>query len=213
MVFRNNPRRTRRLKQNEKEDIKISYLFGLLFALSSKSAALREFWRIEIIRQPAFSWRRLYTHSRNRRRNFLLWWRLASEMYTRGNKAQRKAAKQINDRIKARFTTDIGLDARIGAGLHIPHHTGVVISDKARIGKNLVIRQNTTIGVVKSMTPEQLITLGDNVDIGANSCIIGAVTIGDNVTLGAMSFVNQDIPANSVFITRKTSQILLKPAE
>jgi len=39
------------------------------------------------------------------------------------------------------------------------------------------------------------------------------VTIGDNVTLGAMSFVNQDIPANSVFITRKTSQILLKPAE
>lgn len=133
-------------------------------------------------------------------------------MYTHGNKQQRKMAKRINDALKARFTTDIGLGARIGAGLHIPHHTGVVISDKARIGKNLVIRQNTTIGVVSSMGPDEYIMLGDNIDIGANSCIIGAITIGDNVTLGAMSFVNRDIPANCTYITRKTSDAIIKPA-
>ncbi|MEB8564653.1 DapH/DapD/GlmU-related protein, partial [Salmonella enterica subsp. enterica serovar Lubbock] len=37
---------------------------------------------------------------------------------------------------------------------------------------------------------DDFIIIGNNVDIGANTCIIGSITIGDNVTIGAMSFVN-----------------------
>ncbi|WMY47351.1 hypothetical protein RHN82_22875 (plasmid) [Enterobacter cloacae complex sp. EB5] len=52
--------------------------------------------------------------------------------------------------------------------------------------------------------------IGDNVDIGAHSCIIGDVRIGDNVTIGAMTFVNKDVPANSIIYNPVTAVIKSK---
>jgi len=40
--------------------------------------------------------------------------------------------------------------------------------------------------------------IGNNVNIGSNSCIIGHVTIGDNVIIGAGSIVVKDVPSNVV---------------
>nr|WP_250696129.1 hypothetical protein [Escherichia coli] len=57
------------------------------------------------------------------------------------------------------------------------------------IGENVIIRQNTTIGEKVSDSRENYIVIGDNVDIGAHTCIIGLnVKIGSNVKIGAMSF-------------------------
>ena len=42
------------------------------------------------------------------------------------------------------------------------------------------------------------ITIGENVGIGGNACILPGVTIGDNVVIGAGSVVTKDIPANCV---------------
>jgi len=158
-----------------------------------------------VIRKDKFSFRRLLREKKNRRRNFLFWWRLASEMNEHGNKRQKRVAESLSNMIKSKFAADIDLEARIGPGLHIPHHTGVVITYSARIGANFTIRQNTTIGVVQGMTDNDFIRIGDNVDIGANSCLVGSITIGDNVVIGAMSFVNKDIPSDTIFITRKQS--------
>lgn len=49
--------------------------------------------------------------------------------------------------------------------------------------------------------------IGDNVDIGAHSCIIGDINIGHNVTIGAMTFVNKDVPDNSIIYNPVTSVI------
>lgn len=182
-----------------------------MFSLSKNAKDLREYWRIEVIRKDKFSWRRLLTNKSNRRRNFLFWWRLANEMHKHGSRRYQKVASRIGDKLKEKYAADVELGAIIGPGLHIPHHTGVVISKRARIGSNCVIRQNTTIGAVQGMKENAVITIGDNVDIGANSCLIGSINIGNNVTIGAMSFVNKDIPANSVFITRKISTITHSP--
>lgn len=183
----------------------IKLLTCLIFALSKDAKDLREFWRIEIVRKDKFSWRRLLTNKSNRRRNFLFWWRLASEMDKHGSKRHQKIASKICDKLKTRYAADVELGAVIGPGLHMPHHAGIVISKHARIGSNFIIRQNTTIGAVQDMPPNSIIKIGNNVDIGANCCLIGPITIGDNVKVGAMSFVNKDIPANGVYITRKTS--------
>lgn len=76
-----------------------------------------------------------------------------------------------------------------------------------RIGRNFTIRQNTTIG--SDLKGDEPLVIGDNVDIGANSCIIGSdIRIGDNVVIGAMSFVNKNIPDNSTYITEKTARII-----
>lgn len=40
--------------------------------------------------------------------------------------------------------------------------------------------------------------IGDNVNIGSNSCIIGEISIGDNVIIGAGSIVIKDVPSNVV---------------
>jgi maltose O-acetyltransferase len=42
------------------------------------------------------------------------------------------------------------------------------------------------------------ITIGDNVWIGGNVCILPGVTIGDNVVIGAGSVVTKDIPDNVI---------------
>jgi serine acetyltransferase len=46
------------------------------------------------------------------------------------------------------------------------------------------------------------ITIGDNVWIGANCSITAGVTIGDNVTIGAGCTIRNDIPSNTVVITK-----------
>lgn len=96
------------------------------------------------------------------------------------------------------------LGADIAEGLAVGHGMGIVITKNVKIGKNFQIRQNTTIGL-DGKTDEPII-IGNNVDIGANSCIVGSgISIGDNVIIGAMSFVNKSIPADHTYITTKAS--------
>ncbi|KJU21893.1 Serine acetyltransferase [Salmonella enterica subsp. enterica serovar Heidelberg str. 85-0486] len=119
-----------------------------------------------------------------------------------------KTGLWINRKLNSKFGIDIELGAVIGYGLDIPHHMGIVITKKARIGCNLSLKQNTTVGNKQGLKEDDFIIIGNNVDIGANTCIIGSITIGDNVTIGAMSFVNKSIPANSIYITKKTSEVI-----
>lgn len=72
---------------------------------------------------------------------------------------------------------------------------GVVISSEAKIGDNCVIYQHVTIGAGKDGYP----TIGNNVTIYSNTVIIGNIKIGDNTIIGACSFVNTDVPANTVY--------------
>lgn len=87
---------------------------------------------------------------------------------------------------------------------------GIIIRAECIIGKNANIRQNTTIGRKSSDGIIGMTVIGDNVDIGAHSCIIGDVRIGDNVTIGAMTFVNKDVPANSIIYNPVTAVIKSK---
>ncbi|SUW63308.1 Serine acetyltransferase [Buttiauxella agrestis] len=187
------------------------YLHSLLFVIFGKNEKLWYYWQMEIIRRPYFSVVRLLREKKLRHRNFLFWWRLANEMYINGNKPQRKAAEKLNNKLIERFGCEIGLGAHIGKGLMIPHHSGIVIHSLVDIGENFVIRQNTVIGQIDTDSKALRISIGNNVDIGANTCIIGlSVKIGDNVKIGAMSFIKSNIPSNCTYITDKTSRIIIK---
>ncbi|MDA5220799.1 transferase, partial [Escherichia coli] len=118
-----------------------------------------------------FVFHRLIRNGMQRQRGFLLWWRLANEMYISGNKKQRKCAIKIKNALMAKYGCDIGLGAQIGKGLVLPHHSGVVIHGNVKIGENVIIRQNTTIGEKESDSRENYIVIGDNVDVGAHTCI------------------------------------------
>ncbi len=75
-------------------------------------------------------------------------------------------------------------------------------------GENFNISNGVTIGNSggkKSGTP----IIGDCVSIQANAVVVGGIKIGSNVLIAPNSFVNFDVPDNSIVIGTK-SQIIHK---
>lgn len=87
----------------------------------------------------------------------------------------------------------------LGAGARIYHGFGLVVHANTKIGKNVVLRHNTTIGLAHTNVIS-VPKIGDNVDIGSNVVILGNVNIGSNTIIGAGSVVTKDIPSNSVVV-------------
>lgn len=86
---------------------------------------------------------------------------------------------------------------KIGGGIYPAHPYSTIVNAKS-IGKNLSIRQCTTIGNKIDGRNDLCPTIGNNVTIGANVVIIGNIIIGDNVIIGAGSVVVKDVPDNCV---------------
>ncbi|NME72222.1 serine O-acetyltransferase [Flammeovirga aprica] len=93
---------------------------------------------------------------------------------------------------------DIPDSTMIGDNFQIYHGFGIVINEKAVIGRNVTIRQNTTIGNSKEGSPSPKI--GNNVNIGANCIIIGDIKVGNNVIIGAGSVVTKNVPENTIIV-------------
>lgn len=158
----------------------------------------------------SFSWGRVFRHAWKKPKcRFLFWWRIASFFYVSRSTILKKISRIINRKLFFKYGTEIELGSEIGPGFYIGHHSGIVISRRSKIGKNCTIRQNTTIGLKADNS--NTVTIGDNVNIGAHTCIISEnLVIGDNVTIGAGAFVNTDIPSNTTYYTVKQHEIRQK---
>ena len=77
---------------------------------------------------------------------------------------------------------------------------GVVIGGGVKIGDNVTIYQGTTIGTKIS---KGYPTIGNDVTIFPLCVIVGDIKIGDNSIIGACTYVDQDIPPNSVVYNKK----------
>lgn len=88
---------------------------------------------------------------------------------------------------------------KLGEGCSYAHPLGTFLNAKL-IGKNFTFRQNTTIGNKKDGRNDLIPTIGDNVTLGANVCIIGDIKIGNNVIIGAGTVVTKDVPDNCVVV-------------
>lgn len=144
-------------------------------------------------------------------RRFHFWWRIASYWYTSDSNFLKARARGLNRKLISKYGADIQLSAHIGPGMVITHYQGIVINGSAVIGRNFRIRQNVTIGITGTNRNKLPISLkiGDNVTIGANSCVIGdQIRIGNNVTIGALSFINKDIPDYATVYNEKKIKIV-----
>lgn len=84
----------------------------------------------------------------------------------------------------------------VGPGVYLAHPFSTFVNAKT-IGSGFVCRQNTTIGN-KYGGDDDKPSIGHNVNLGANVCIIGNISIGNNVTIGAGSVVVKNVPDNVV---------------
>ncbi len=97
---------------------------------------------------------------------------------------------------------ELRASTKVGPGLRIQHGYSLVVNDRTIFGKNVHLRHCTTFGCIMmpdgSQGPSPIV--GDNVEFGANSVIIGGIKIGDNAKIGAGSVVVKDVPPNAVVV-------------
>ncbi len=96
---------------------------------------------------------------------------------------------------------DISYTAKIAYGMKICHFSNIFISSKAVIGRNCTLHQGVTIGRGAIQGEESEPTIGDDVFIGANAVIIGAITLGDNVRIGANACCFKSVSENTTVVS------------
>jgi serine O-acetyltransferase len=106
--------------------------------------------------------------------------------------------------LKRRYTFKYGYqissEAQIGEGFYLSDHFGPVIIGPIKIGKNCNINHSVTIGRAYKGGKIGRPTIDDNVWIGTGSVIVGGINIGKNVLIAPNSFVNFNVPDNSLVI-------------
>ena len=117
-----------------------------------------------------------------------------------------KTGEKIN--IQPPFRCDYGYNIEVGENFYANYNLIILDVGKVRIGDNVQIAPNVAIYTAgHPIHPDSRnsgyeygidITIGDNVWIGGNTCIMPGVKIGKNVVIGGGSVVTKDIPDNMV---------------
>ena len=131
-------------------------------------------------------------------------YRLASLCVRSGKSLPLRVATSFFWRLNILLSScDISPRAVIGAGLKIPHPVGVTVGH-ARVGKNVMLMQNSTLGLrwfnIDENDPINYPVLGDKVIICAGAQVLGPVTVNDGAIVGANSVVTHDVPAGHVAV-------------
>lgn len=129
----------------------------------------------------------------------LLNYRLGRYFYYHSNYFFRQLALRYRYRLITRRGCDISYRAKIGRNLRLPHPIGIVIGDNVIIKDNVTILQQVTIGNLGRNGEEKKYPILENdVSVFAGAKIVGGVTIGQSSVVGANSFVNKDVPSDTV---------------
>lgn len=115
-----------------------------------------------------------------------------------------------NTCILAPIYVDYGYNIEVGDNFFSNHNLVILDPAKVRIGNNVFMASNVNITTAGHPIDAETrnsgieyaypVTIGDDVWIGSNVCILPGVTIGSNVVIGAGSLVNKDIPSNVVAV-------------
>ena len=101
-----------------------------------------------------------------------------------------------------RFFTGIEIHpgATIGRRFFIDHGMGIVIGETTEIGNDVLLYKGVVLGGTSLEKKKRHPTLGNNIIVGSNAIIMGAITIGDNARIGAASVVTHNVPANTTAV-------------
>jgi serine O-acetyltransferase len=101
-----------------------------------------------------------------------------------------------------RFITGIEIHpgATIGRRVFIDHGMGIVIGETAVIGDDCLLYKGVNLGGTSLARTKRHPTLGKNVIVGANACILGAIEIGDGARIGSGSVVVRAVPEGATVV-------------
>lgn len=166
--------------------------------LRALAAALREDLDVVIAKDPSIHSRLeagLHPHIT------ALWlYRLANACYRRSHRVPARLLGLLG-----RFFTGIEIHpgATIGRRFFIDHGAAVVIGETAEIGDDVMLYHQVTLGSVgwwkdkESPSSGRHPRLGNDVIIGTNASVLGAITVGHGSRIGAHSVLTTSVPAHS----------------
>ncbi len=133
---------------------------------------------------------------------FMVWLRLAAA--TAGMRGAWKLvhiiARIMHKHYRIKFGISIPYNTDIGAGFYIGHYGGIVVNERARIGRNCNISHGVTIGQTNRGERAGVPVIGNDVYLGPGSVVIGAVKIGDGCAVGANAVVTRDLVDNAIAV-------------
>jgi serine O-acetyltransferase len=177
---------------------------------------LKQKWSADLYRYTGRTGKHLYLKAllRNTSYRYTFWLRFCAYLSQNENNIGKKIAFRLVYELFRLFSigcnVDITYDTKIGAGLYMPHLTGIVISHEAVIGRNCNISQNVTIGDLKRGERKGSPVIGNNVYIAPGAVVVGKIKIGKNAAIGANCVVNKDLPDNAVAVGVPSRVISLK---
>lgn len=99
-----------------------------------------------------------------------------------------------------KYGFQISPQAKIGDGLYLGHFGTVIVGNEVEIGNNVNLNPNVVIGRENRGARKGSPKLGNEVWVGTGSIIVGKIIIGNNVLIAPNSYVNFDVPDNSIVI-------------
>ena len=111
-----------------------------------------------------------------------------------------KFYKLLFIRAREKKCIDMSVATQIGGGVYFGHPSGITINPEAIIGSNVNIHKGATIGRENRGKRKGAPIIGNDVWIGVNSTIVGAIKIGNDVLIAPNAYVNFDIPDHSIVI-------------
>ncbi len=90
--------------------------------------------------------------------------------------------------------------AIIGRRFFIDHGANIVIGETTEIGDDVLMYQGVTLGGTSAEKRKRHPTIGDRVEIGAGSIVLGPIVIGNGARIAAGSVVVKDVPAGATVI-------------
>ena len=113
----------------------------------------------------------------------------------------------LSNLVRIITSVEIHPAAVIGKGFFIDHGAGLVIGETCKIGENVTMYQQTTLGGISpsldSLSQRNIKrhpTLEDGVIVGSGAQILGPICIGKNSRIGANAVVLKNVPANQTYI-------------
>jgi len=92
---------------------------------------------------------------------------------------------------------DIGIEAKLGCNLKLPHPVGIVIHRDTVIGDDCMVMQQVTLGTLAQGGGPKI---GSRVYIGAGAKVLGPIVIGDDAKVGANAVVLIDVPPGATAV-------------
>ena len=111
-------------------------------------------------------------------------------------------------RIRLRWGIEIPRATKVGPGLYIGHSGCVVVSPEARIGRNVTLSHDVTIGVAGHRSERGAPTIGDDVYVAPGARITGPLRVGRRARIGPNAVVFRDVPPGAKVVAPESRVIL-----